>query len=56
MNLTEVQQLVPNFNWTAYFNGILDPFAYVSDETYIIVYAPEYLIKLQQLLVKTDSR
>lgn len=56
MNLSAVQQLTPSFNWTEYFNGIFDLHGLATDETYIIVYVPEYLRNLDQLFNKTDAR
>ncbi|VVC33209.1 Hypothetical protein CINCED_3A017909 [Cinara cedri] len=54
LSLNDLQNQVPEFNWTLYFNTILQ--FKVSDQEPIVSYAMNYFIELGQLLNNTDRR
>lgn len=45
------------FNWSEFINAIMSTVQINIDNTeYVIVYDPDYLIKLRSILVKYSSR
>uniref|UniRef100_T1KPP5 Peptidase M13 C-terminal domain-containing protein n=2 Tax=Tetranychus urticae TaxID=32264 RepID=T1KPP5_TETUR len=57
MKIDQLQALSQEaYNWTQYFNGIFDPFSIVNNDSYIIVYVPNYIKAVSELIESTDKR
>lgn len=54
LSLSDLQKLIPEFNWELYFRTILE--IKISDQELVVSYAMSYFTQLGHLLKKTDRR
>lgn len=54
LSLSDLQKLIPEFNWELYFRTILQ--IKISDQEPVVSYAMSYFTQLGHLLKKTDRR
>ncbi|WAR15723.1 NEP4-like protein [Mya arenaria] len=57
MTIAELQQMIPNFEWVRYLQGIFSRVGLnIAESEEIVVYAPEYLANMATLVQETDKR
>ena len=56
MNLSEIQDLAPFINWTAYFTFAFQQInVTIGEDEPIVIYTPEYLSNLSKLIQEYNS-